>query len=741
MKKKKPVKPGSIIIPCITVFVSSACIMVLEIVAGRLMAKYLGATLYVWTSVIGVVLGGITIGNYIGGRIADKYPAKKTLAFLFGVSSITCVLIIVLNNAVGEWTLLWQFPWPLRVFTHVVLIFLLPSSLLGTISPVVAKIALDAGLPKGSTIGKIYAWGAGGSILGTLLAGFFLISAFGTIAIIWIIAAILLVAGILYWFKSWILNAWAGVFVLLLLFGIVDTGWTTSMGVTLKLREKPDRQIIYEDESNYCYISVKQLSKDPDIRQFRQDDLESHSKIIMDTITDLQFSYTQIFAAVTHLVKPGKEPLSVLSIGGGGYVFPRYIRIRYPGSSVDVAEIDPGVTEAAIKAFGLSRDTPINTINTDARQYVNQLLENEKSGKTVKKYDFIYGDAFGDSLIPFQLVTEEFHEMLAKILMNDGIYAVNVLDVYTSGRFLGAVVNTLQRTFANTYVVSTYEPAFTGRNFVVIASNKDIPIEEIRKDIQLKNTNVWILNREEIERPINKSGAMVLTDNHAPVEQLIAPLSFIRTKIAHTKELLDNGDRFKSRKKYRQAIAEYEKAIKFCPEASIIAYGKISKVYAEMQDWDGVLTAGKKVIEFNAKAEVKISDSLVQYNVGLLLIQQGYEDDGLTYIENAIEGFKESIARNLISPGLYSNLGNAYTYTGDYKKAVQSFRKELELNRTDTGARMNLVAAFMTLKQYDEAKEELYEGIRVLQEEGLFEDVDKLKEFLDNFEEKKKEYM
>ncbi|MBN2535868.1 MAG: fused MFS/spermidine synthase [Spirochaetales bacterium] len=740
MKKKTSIKPVSIIIPCITVFIASACIMILEIVAGRLVAKYLGATLYVWTSVISVVLGGITIGNYIGGRVADKYPAKKTLAFLFGLSSVTCVIIIILNNATGEWTLLWQFPWPLRVFTHVAIIFLLPSSLLGTISPVVAKIALDAGHPKGMTIGKIYAWSAGGSILGTLAAGFFLISLFGTTTIIWMIAAILLAAGILYWFKSWILNAWAGIFVLLAVFGMVDTGWTTGIGVSAGLRKKPDKQIIYEDESDYCYIAVKQLSKNPDIRQFRQDDLESHSKIIMDNITDLQFAYTQIFAAVTHLVKPEKEPLSVLSIGGGGYVFPRYIQVQYPGSFVDVAEIDPRVTEAATRAFGLSRETSINTINTDARQYINQLLEQGKSGKAIKKYDFIYGDAFGESYVPFQLLTDEFHKELSKLLAPDGLYAINLLDVYTSGRLLGAVINTLERTFTHIYIVSTYKPAFTGWNFVVVAGNKGISIEEIRNDRRLKNTNVWILNKEEIDR-VKKAGAIILTDNHAPVEQLISPLSFIRSKIAYTKKILDNGDRLQSEKKWKQAVAEYKEAIEFCPEVSFIAYSEICKVYAEIQDWDGVLMTGKKALEYNERAEVKVGDSLIKYSVGLLLIQQGYEDEGIDYMQKAIEGFKENITRNNISPGLYSNLGKAYAYTGDFENAVLSFKQELNLNRTDTETRMNLVAALITLEQDDEAKKVLSEGIRILEDAGFPEDAEQLKKFLENFEEKKKEYL
>ena len=116
----------AILIPSATVFISSACIMILELVAGRLIARHLGSSLYTWTSVIGVVLAGITIGNYLGGRIADRFTARKALAVLFAVSSVACVVIVTLNNLVSQWTFLWTLSWPMRVFSHICLVFLIP---------------------------------------------------------------------------------------------------------------------------------------------------------------------------------------------------------------------------------------------------------------------------------------------------------------------------------------------------------------------------------------------------------------------------------------------------------------------------------------------------------------------------------------------------------------------------------------------------------------------------------------
>jgi MFS family permease len=214
--------------------------MILELVASRLIARHLGSSLYTWTSVIGIVLAGITIGNYMGGRIADRFSTRKSLSVLFGISSLACVLVVLLNNLVGGWMWLWQLSWPVHIFAHVAIVFLLPSVLLGTISPVVAKMALDLGLPTGRTVGDIYAWGAAGSIAGTFLAGFYLIATMGTIAIIWTIGVVLLLMGILYWAKLWVLYIWAAIFIAFMTMGMAPAEWAASSGSSLGLRAKPN---------------------------------------------------------------------------------------------------------------------------------------------------------------------------------------------------------------------------------------------------------------------------------------------------------------------------------------------------------------------------------------------------------------------------------------------------------------------------------------------------------------------
>ncbi|HBH51426.1 MAG TPA: hypothetical protein DDY91_05980 [Planctomycetaceae bacterium] len=179
------------------VFASSVCIMVVELCASRLIASYLGSSLYTWTSVIGVVLAGISLGNYVGGWIAERFDPRRSLGWQFMLSGLLTASILFTNqyastlNQARPDTMAWQ-AW---VMLLVALVFLPPSIALGTISPVTASLALRRTQRTGVTVGNIYAWGALGSIVGTFLAGFWLMDELGTRHIIWITACVLLLLG------------------------------------------------------------------------------------------------------------------------------------------------------------------------------------------------------------------------------------------------------------------------------------------------------------------------------------------------------------------------------------------------------------------------------------------------------------------------------------------------------------------------------------------------------------------
>src|SRR5512137_2293102 len=180
----------------VVVFIASFCTLVIELVAGRIMAPYVGVSLYTWTSIIGVVLAGISIGAYLGGQIADRYPRSSTLGWLLFLSGLGAFSISPLTNLVGG----AQFQTSLmtRILLITALIFFVPSCLLGMISPVVVKLTLNNLEKAGNVVGKIYAFSILGSILATFAMGFYLISWMGTRSILLTMSIILVISAVIF---------------------------------------------------------------------------------------------------------------------------------------------------------------------------------------------------------------------------------------------------------------------------------------------------------------------------------------------------------------------------------------------------------------------------------------------------------------------------------------------------------------------------------------------------------------
>lgn len=322
------------------VFASSICIMALELTASRLIAQHLGASLYTWTSVIGVVLAGLSVGNFLGGWLADRYPPAKTLAWLFLASGLLTFSVLWFN----QWAATQRHPewvgWQLWVILVVSWIFLLPSIALGTISPVAASLALSFSQKTGSTVGNVYAWGTLGSILGTFLTGFVLIDQLGSHAIIQLVSGALLLMGALVaagqtvfrvavvlgalQFVGWCgVSAWAteakfetlGTATARLFRPFVKKGervehearwerWGGRLGSTLHdlgrvLHLRGDDPGEYNDESNYFAVNVAETTVDGDrVKELKLDHL-LHSYWNPKEPYKLHYDYERVYAAVT----------------------------------------------------------------------------------------------------------------------------------------------------------------------------------------------------------------------------------------------------------------------------------------------------------------------------------------------------------------------------------------------------------------------------------------------------------
>jgi len=528
----------------------------------------------------------------------------------------------------------------------------------------------------------------------------------GTISIIWSVGGVLLLLAILYWARLWVLYLWAAIFIALMTMAMAPAGWAKGAGAGLALRERPNPNIIYEDESQYCYIAVKSISKNPDRRFFMQNKLK-HSDMVMDDILDLKYSYAQIYAAVTHLLSQGKRKLSVLVIGGGGYVFPRYIEEVWPGSRIDVVEIDPGVTEAAMQAFGLKHDTPINTFTMDARVYVNQLLGQET------RYDFIYEDALSDFSIPYQLTTKEFNDKIARILTDSGVYMIELIDFYDSGLFLGAFVNTLEQTFSHVYVV-TEEQSRSGRStFVVIAAKQEINLENLRLEKPVKNLDLWILSSACLEALKEKARGILLTDDYAPVENLLTPVVLESAIDLLTEIYRAQAEELEGREKWDETIAKYKDIISADHTLSTGAYSysKIGMILARQGKLEEAMDAFKSALEYNDRAEFKQSVSNVHYNMGVVLQRLGSNDEAFEYMQKAVQGYREDLAKSPDSAKIVSRLGNALVGVGNFSEATGYFQQAVNLDPYDTKNHSTLAQVLVIQERYDEALTGLKEAV------------------------------
>jgi spermidine synthase len=225
-----------------------------------------------------------------------------------------------------------------------------------------------------------------------------------------------------------------------------------------------------------------------------------------------------MYAELTAYRAQRDDQLRAFFIGGGGYTFPKYIEAIYPDADVDVVEIDPGVTEVAHDFLGLKRDTEMMIRHEDARLY----LEREPT----ELYDLIIGDAFNDFSVPYHLTTKEFNDRVRAWLEDDGLYLVNIVDG-ARGEFLRAYTRTLRETFRHTYLAPTGEgwrrsPRTT---FVVIASDAPVNVAAFRSiDAGDSVPLLWerILPQEELDALLAEGDAVTLTDQYAPVDQMLA---------------------------------------------------------------------------------------------------------------------------------------------------------------------------------------------------------------------------
>ncbi|MCX8008966.1 MAG: fused MFS/spermidine synthase [Patescibacteria group bacterium] len=468
------------------VFLSGASVMMMEIAGARVIAPYVGNSLPAWTALISVVLGSLSIGYAVGGRLADKYPSYTILSVLLFLSALTIVFIKPLEFVFLPLVrVIDDIRYLALVFS--LGLFALPSVLLGMISPYAIKLSLRSLSNTGKTAGNLTALSTMGSIVGTVVTGFYLLGTVGHATVLFLVSGILVFCGILAWMRGKNRHGFFLIPAFLPFVVIHDVyGMSHPLG---KEYDTPYQRLFIQEWKD-------PLTNRP-VRMLLNDVYGVQSAMFLDHDDDLVAEYLKVFRVADDFAP---VPQRVLVIGGAGYSYPKDVLRRNQQTRVDVVEIDPGMTRVARQWFNLKDTERLSIHHDDGRIFLQ---------KTHHVYDVMYFDAFGELITsPFHLLTREMFSLAQQRLSYDGVFVMNVIAGYEgrSERFFSSLYATVNAVFPfiRVYRVGN-EPDNEMQNIVILAS---------MKDFSFVDDSAW--QRRDFHP---SSDAMVFIDSFAPVEQ------------------------------------------------------------------------------------------------------------------------------------------------------------------------------------------------------------------------------
>lgn len=485
----------------IVVFICGAVVMILEMVGSRLLSPYMGTSIIVWTSLIGIILASLSVGYWWGGALSDRNPNAKIFSRIIFLAA---VLIFIMNMGKAYLLSFIQEHVPdIRIGTVIaaILLFAPPSILLGMVSPYAVRLKMHDVSTSGSTVGRLYAISTIGSIFGTFLAGFFLISYFGSTDVIFFLSGVLLMTSLLVQWRSGLKTKMA-VFLLILIL--------PRFSAVAALQNPENRQGLIDVDTQYSriwiYDSIDRESRRP-LRSMSTDPRSAQSIMYLDVEGDLYSKYFEFFDVIG-AIKANLE--KALMIGGAAYVYPKHFLEMFPETKMDVVEIDPDLITLAKKYFKLRDDSRLTVYHEDGRSFLN---------KTQNKYDVIFGDAYKPNAgIPHQLTTREAVQKMHDVLTDDGVVLLNILsnEPPLQSDFIRAEYKTFKSIFPRAYIFKA-NPAKkiedARQSIVLMAIKSNDPGFASPSDPVLAGYMDYLISDSlETDLPI-------LTDEFAPVDR------------------------------------------------------------------------------------------------------------------------------------------------------------------------------------------------------------------------------
>jgi spermidine synthase len=465
------------------VFGAGTGTLAVEISASRLLAPYYGSSTIVWANLIGLVLLALSLGYWLGGKLADRRPSARLLGGLVLAAGVYVAILPfvtrpILNLAAKGLDELSAGAVVGSFFATLVL-FAPPVFVLGMVSPFAIRLALDAVASAGQVAGRLYALSTAGSLAGTFLPALVTIPLVGTQRTL-IGSAMVLAASSAPLIGGRGLAAAAAVGALLALPpGVVKQG---------------EGRVVFERESRYQFVQV--VERDGARRLYLNEGVAVHSLYRPETV--LTGGEWDAFLAAPALL--ARDPRTVAILGNAGGTTARAYGRYFPAAAIDGVEIDPVVSEAGRRYLGLGENPRLRVVNADARPFLR---------RTEQRYDLICIDAYHQPYVPFYLATREFFELVRAHLAPGGVVALNVSTLPDDNRLRDEIAGTLATVFPEVRIW----PALRFNHFVFGLTSPPSALRSLPVPL------LGDLLERQLSEPVAPS-RRPWTDDRAPVEWL-----------------------------------------------------------------------------------------------------------------------------------------------------------------------------------------------------------------------------
>ncbi len=541
LPQRRPAATGPVLV---TVFLCGGVLLGVEMAASRVLAPYFGNSLFVWAAIIGVILGGLAAGYWLGGALADRFPSPLTLAVVIGAGAVAVLAIPLVDSTVIEAVLAWDPGARLDPILCTAVLFLPMAVLLSAVGPIAVRLQLEAVHRVGRTAGRTFAISTAGSIAGTFVTAFWLIPEFGVEQLfvlggsaLFATAALVALAGRMYAVVAagCALSVAASLYALSLgsqhiepLTATSAQNWsplyrTRGYGY---LDARDPRAVVpveglkvrFAEDTRYHRLAVVD---DADTRYLRFDN-SLQSAMYLDDPYRTRYRYTDLF----HLgIAYNPDARNVLFVGLGAGSSEKRLWRDFPQLQLQAVELDPVVVDVAYKYFGLPRDPRLKVDVGDGRRF---LADDER------RWDVIVIDAFFADSIPAHLVTQEFLGLARSRLSPGGVVVTNAIGALEGpgSRLFRSIYKTYRTAFPSVLVHPAILPRDEGdeqfRNLILIATEKAVPqprqLAERWDAVRRRTPTAPDLRKPILDRRdtlIPTDDVPVLTDDYAPTDALL----------------------------------------------------------------------------------------------------------------------------------------------------------------------------------------------------------------------------